>query len=105
MEFSNNKNIFFLGDALFSTPPSFAQGASQSIESAKELFDQIQNNGDDYYKKRIKKLNSVNWRSKLNYFSFHSSNLIFNLLRNFILKLLVNNKKFLDIYLGKIYKD
>ena len=105
LEISDNKNIFFVGDALFSIPPSFAQGASQAIESCKELFEQIQNNGDDYYRKRANKLNSVNWRSKLNYFSFHSSNLIFNLLRNFILKLLVNNKKFLDIYLGKIYKD
>ena len=105
LEIPDNKNIFFVGDALFSIPPSFAQGASQAIESCKELFEQIQNNGDDYYRKRANKLNSVNWRSKLNYFSFHSSNLIFNLLRNFILKLLVNNKKFLDIYLGKIYKD
>ena len=28
----NNKNIFLMGDAFFSFPPSFAQGASQSIE-------------------------------------------------------------------------
>ena len=74
LEISDNKNIFFIGDALFALPPSFAQGASQSIESSKELFDQIENNKDDYYEKRIKKLNSVNWRSKLNYFSFHLSN-------------------------------
>ena len=105
IEVSDNKNIFFVGDALFTAPPSFAQGASQSIESSKELFDQILNKRNDYYEKRVKKLNSVNLRSKLNYFSFHSSNTIFNSLRNFILKLLVKNNKFLEIYLGKIYKD
>ncbi len=105
MEISNNKNIFFVGDALFALPPSFAQGASQSIESSKELFDQIENNKDDYYEKRIKKLNSVNWRSKLNYFSFHLSSPIVASFRNFILKVLVKNNKFLDSYLGKIYKD
>ena len=104
-EFSENKNIFFVGDALFATPPSFAQGASQSIESSKELFNQIQNNTDDYYKKRIGKLNSLNWRSKLNYFSFHLSNPIFSSFRNSIFKLLVKNDKFLDSYLGKIYRD
>ena len=105
IEISDKKNIFFVGDALFATPPSFAQGASQSIESSKELFDQIQNNTDDYYKNRIKKINSVNWRSKLNYFSFHLSNPIFVFFRNSILKILVKNNKFLDNYLGKIYRD
>ena len=105
LEISDNKNIFFIGDALFAPPPSFAQGASQSIESSKELFDQIENNKDDYYEKRIKKLNSVNWRSKLNYFSFHLSNPIVASFRNSILKVLVKNNKFLDSYLGKIYRD
>ena len=105
IEVSEHKNIFFLGDALFAMPPSFAQGASQSIESSKELYDQIENNRDNYYKKRIKRLNSINWRSKLNYFSFHLSNPIFTFIRNSILKLLVKNNKFIDIYLGKIYKD
>ena len=105
LEISDNKNIFFIGDALFALPPSFAQGASQSIESSKELFDQIENNKDDYYEKRIKKLNSVNWRSKLNYFSFHLSNPIVTSLRNSILKALVKNNKFLENYLGKIYKS
>ncbi len=104
-EFLENKNIFFVGDALLAIPPSLAQGASQSIESSQELFDQIQNKDHNYYKKRIKKLNSVNWRSKLNYHSFHLSNSMFCLIRNYILKLLVKNNKFLDFYLGKIYRD
>ena len=37
------KNIFLLGDAFFAFPPSFAQGASQSIEGASELFENIIN--------------------------------------------------------------
>ena len=100
-----NKNVYLAGDALFAFPPSFAQGASQAIESCKELFEQIQNNGGDYYRKRANKLNSVNWRSKLNYFSFHLSNPIFVFFRNSILKILVKNNKFLDNYLGNIYKS
>ncbi len=105
VEISDNKNIFFVGDAFFTTPPSLAQGASQSIESCKELFEQIENDGKNYYKKRIKKLNSISWRSKLNYFSFHTSNSIISIIRNNVLKILVKNNKFLDNYLGKIYKD
>ena len=105
LEVSDNKNIFFIGDALFAMPPSFAQGASQSIESAKELFDQIVNNKDNFYERRMKRISSVNWRSKLNYFSFHLSNPIVVFFRNFILKVLVKNDKFLDSYLGRIYRD
>ena len=105
LEVSDNKNIFFIGDALFAIPPSFAQGASQSIGSAKELFDQIVNNKDNFYERRIKRISSVNWRSKLNYFSFHLSNPIVVFFRNFILKVLVKNNKFLDSYLGRIYRD
>ena len=31
---SQNNNIHLIGDAFFAYPPSFAQGASQSIEGA-----------------------------------------------------------------------
>ena len=60
---------------------------------------------NDFYEKIIKRLNSVNWRSKLNYFSFHLSNPIVSSFRNSILKILVKNNKFLDSYLGNIYRD
>ena len=63
----NFKNIYFVGDALFTFPPSFAQGASQSIEAAKEAFEEINNNSDSYYEKRGLKIKEVNWRSKLNH--------------------------------------
>ena len=101
----NYKNIFLVGDALFSFPPSFAQGASQSIESSKEVFDVIVNSSYNYYEKRSKKIKEVNWRSKLNYFAFHLSNPIAIFLRNIILKILVSNKNFLENYLGRIYRD
>ena len=33
------KKVFYIGDAFYTFPPTFAQGASQSIESGSELFD------------------------------------------------------------------
>ena len=105
IETYRKKNIYFVGDALFAFPPSFAQGASQSIEASKELYDEIINNTNNYYKKRSEKLKKVNWRSKLNYFAFHLSNPLTILIRNIFLKYLTKNDKFLEIYLGKIYRN
>ena len=101
----NQKNIFFTGDALFAFPPSFAQGASQSIETAQDIFESIISGSDNLYKNRISRINSINWRSKLNHFAFHLSNPINILIRNIILKYLSKNKKFLQSYLGKIYRN
>ena len=101
----NQKNVYFIGDALFTFPPSFAQGASQSIESAKHAHDEIVNNTKNYYKKRRLRINQVNFRSKLNYFVFHLSNPLAIFLRKIFIKYLSKNKKFLEIYLGKIYKN
>ena len=99
------KNIFFVGDALYAFPPSFAQGASQSIEASKEAYDEIENNTYSYYQKRYKKIKSVNSRSVINYLSFHLSNPLLVFIRNTALKYLSKNKKFLENYLGKIYKN
>ena len=85
-----------------------AQGASQSIEAANEIYDLINNNHTDiqnkYFKNRIKRTNLINNRSKFNYFGFHISNPLLVILRNFFLKYLVKNKNFIQSYLGKIYK-
>ena len=105
LKISSKKNTYFVGDALYAYSPSFAQGASQSIEASAEIFDDIKNNGNDYYNKRIKKIKLVNLRSKLNHFIFHLSNPIIVFFRNIILKILVKNKKFLELYLGKIYRN
>ena len=105
LKISNRKNTYFVGDALYAYSPSFAQGASQSIEASAEVFDDIKNNVNDYYKKRVKKIKLVNLRSKLNHFIFHLSNPIIVFFRNIILKILVKNKKFLELYLGKIYRN
>ena len=99
------KNIFLLGDAFFAFPPSFAQGASQSIEGASELFDNIINNEKNFYDNRVAKVKMINNRSKLNQFAFHVSNPLIVFFRNISLKLLTKNKKFLENYLGKIYKN
>ena len=100
-----SKNIYLIGDAFFAFPPSFAQGASQSIESASELFDSITNNRDDFYNRRLTRVKMINNRSKLNQFAFHLSNPVTVYFRNMCLKILTKNNKFLKNYLGKIYKN
>ena len=101
-----NKNIHMIGDAFFAFPPSFAQGASQSIESAYELFENIENNTErKFFRNRVSKTKMINFRSKINQFAFHLSNPLTIFVRNIFLKGLVKNKKFLDFYLGKIYKN
>ena len=98
-------NIFLIGDAFFAFPPSFAQGASQSIESGSDLFDDIMANKNNFYNNRIAKVKMINNRSKLNQFAFHVSNPLIVFFRNLSLKVLTKNKKFLENYLGKIYKN
>ncbi len=103
---TNDDNINFIGDAFFAFPPSFAQGASQSIEGAYELFKCIENNLEgDFFKNRVNKTKMVNKRSKLNQFAFHLSNPVAVFFRNIFLKKFIKNKKFLDSYLGKIYNN
>ena len=99
------KNIFLLGDAFFAFPPSFAQGASQSIEGASELFENIINDKSAFYDNRVAKVKMINNRSKFNQFAFHVSNPMIVFFRNISLKVLSKNKKFLENYLGKIYKN
>ena len=102
---SKNNNIHLIGDAFFAFPPSFAQGASQSIEGAYELFENIRNNIEsDFFKIRVNKTKMVNTRSKVNQFVFHLSNPVTRFFRDIFLKRLVKNKKFLESYLGKIYR-
>ena len=101
-----NNNIHLIGDAFFAFPPSFAQGASQSIEGAYELFKSIENNTEsNFFKNRLKKTKMVNIRSKFNLFTFDLSNPLTTFFRNIFLKRLVKNKKFLENYLGKIYRN
>ncbi len=103
---TKNNNVHLIGDAFFAFPPSFAQGASQSIESAYELFQSIENNTEgNFFINRVDKTRMVNNRSKLNQFIFHLSNPLTKFFRNILLKKLIKNKKFLENYLGKIYKN
>jgi len=102
------KNVLYIGDAFYTFPPTMAQGASQAIESANEIFDLISDNHPDiqneYFKNRVERTNLINRRSKFNYFGFHISNPLLKILRNQLLKRLVKNKNFIHSYLGKIYK-
>ncbi len=105
VQIPNSKNIFLTGDAFYSFPPSFAQGASQSIESSNELFNNLKNNSSNYYKIRILKTKQINSRSTFNHFAFHLSNPLNIFFRNIFLKYLSKNKNFLKNYLGKIYSN
>jgi len=100
-----NKNIFLIGDAFFAFPPTFAQGASQSIEVAYELYQNFENGNNQFNKERIKRTKMINKKSKLNFFIFHLSNPLMSIVRNLLMKYLVKNNKFINSYLGKIYKN
>ncbi len=101
------KKVFYIGDAFYAFPPTFAQGASQSIESAKELYDLLidnkQNIENIYFEKRLKKVVMINIRSRLNFFVFHCSNPVLKILRNQFIKHLIKNNSFINNYLSKIY--
>ena len=102
------KNVFYIGDAFYTFPPTMAQGASQAIESAYEVFNLIKDNHSNiqnvYFDNRAERTSLIVKRSKLNYFIFHISNEMLKSFRNKILKILVKNKKFINNYLGKVYK-
>ena len=100
-----NKNIFLIGDAFFTFLPTFAQGASQSIEVAHELYKNFASKKDQFNKERIKRTKMINKKSRLNYFAFHISNPLICFVRNILMKYLVRNSKFINNYLGKIYKN
>ena len=102
------KNVLYIGDAFYTFPPTMAQGASQAIEAANEIFDLINSNSlnlqDEYFKNRKERTNLINKRSKFNFFGFHISNPLLKFFRDKILKILVKNKSFINSYLGKVYK-
>ena len=99
------KNIFLIGDAFFALPPTFAQGASQAIEIAFELYKNFQNGSNEFTNTRIKRTKIINKKSKLNHFAFHLSNPFIVFTRDLLMKYLVKNKKFINSYFGKIYKN
>ena len=102
------KNVFYLGDAFYTLIPAIAQGASQSIEGANELFNLLSEDTKEiqslYFKKRLERIRLINSRSQLNYFSFHLSSSLMIQTRNFMLKKITKSGKFLDKYLGNIYQ-
>ena len=99
------RNIFLIGDAFFALPPTFAQGASQAIEIAFELYKNFQNGSNEFTNTRIKRTKIINKKSKLNHFAFHLSNPFMVFTRDLLMKYLVKNKKFINSYFGKIYKN
>ncbi len=106
---SSNKKVFYIGDAFNGFLPTLAQGASQSIEGAYELFTLIKNENLDisnaYFKKRLKRAKIIRRRSNFNFFLFHFSSSVMQKTRNLFLKFLVNKKAFINRYIGPVYKN
>ena len=101
------ENLFYIGDAFYTFLPTMAQGASQSIQAANELFNFLskdnKNTPDLFFKKRLERTRAINRRSKLNYHIFHFSNPLLQTIRNKSLKIAIKNKIFLNNYIGKVY--
>tara|TARA_B100001063_G_scaffold83937_1_gene78307 strand:+ start:894 stop:2027 length:1134 start_codon:yes stop_codon:yes gene_type:complete len=106
---SSNKKVFYIGDAFNGFLPTMAQGAGQSIESAHEIFTLLQKDKLDknntYFEERSKRAKIVRKRSNFNFFVFHFSSSVMQKIRNIFLKFLVKRKRFMQSYLGKVYKN
>ena len=106
---STNSKVFYIGDAFNGFLPTLAQGAGQSIESAYELFNLIKENKTNiqntYFQTRLKRAKIVRKRSNFNFFAFHFSSTFMQSIRNFFIKFLVKRKRFINSYLGTVYKN
>jgi len=85
-----------------------AQGASQSIEGAMELFQIFEKDTNDkenlYFSNRLNRTEIIDKRSNFNYFVFHFANRLFSGFRNIVLKKLISNEKFIESYLGRVFR-
>jgi len=106
---STNSKVFYIGDAFNGFLPTLAQGAGQSIESAYELFNLIKDERAEiqntYFKERLKRVKIVKRRSNINFFAFHFSSSIMQMIRNIFMKFLIKRKSFVNSYLGIVYKN
>ena len=106
---STNSKVFYIGDAFNVFLPTLAQGAGQSVESAYALFNLLNENKTDiqniYFQERSKRAKIVRQRSNLNFFAFHFSSSVMQIIRNFFMKFLVKRKSFISSYLGTVYKN
>ena len=105
---SSNKKVFYIGDAFNSFLPTLAQGAGQSIESAYEIFNLLKKDKlsktNTYFEERSKRVKIIRGRSNFNFFFFHFSSSIMQVIRNKLLKFLLKRQTFIEGYLGKIFK-
>ena len=106
---STNSKVFYIGDAFNGFLPTLAQGAGQSIESAYELFNLIQDEREDiqniYFQERLIRAKIVRRRSNFNFLVFHLSSKFLQTIRNFFIKFLIKRRGFISAYLGKVYKN
>ena len=106
---STNSKVFYIGDAFNGFLPTLAQGAGQSIESAHELFNLIKDERGDiqniYFQERSRRAKMVRRRSNFNFFIFHLSSKFFQMIRNSFMQFLIKRKRFINSFLGSVYKN
>ena len=106
---STNNKVFYIGDAFNGFLPTLAQGAGQSVESAYELFELIKDQRGDiqniYFERRSERARAIRRKSNFNFFIFHLSSKFMQMVRNFLMKLLIKRKSFINYYLGEVYKN
>ena len=57
-----------------------------------------------YYQERLRRAKIVRRRSNINFFAFHFSSTIMQVIRNFFMKFLIKRKSVIGSYLGTVYK-
>ena len=79
-----------------------------SASLSNEFFNLIKEDKADiqniYFQERLKRANIVKRRSNINFFAFHISSSIMQIIRNFFMKFLLKRKSFISSYLGTVYK-
>ena len=78
---------------------------SDGDNSQFQMLKNLENENTQFNSERVKRVRMIDMKSKLNYFAFHLSNPLIIWIRNLVIKKLVKNEKFINSYLGKIYKD
>ena len=76
-----------------------------AISRDKKIKENFNKENIQFDNKRIKRTKMIDRKSRLNYFVFHLGNPFLNFLRNLLIKYLVKDQRFINSYLGKIYKD
>jgi len=70
-----------------------------------QIFEKDTNDKENlYFSNRLNRTEIIDKRSNFNYFAFHFANRLFAGFRNIVLKKLISNEKFIESYLGRVFR-